>query len=104
MKKKYISMKIYIKKVSQYRLYCIALFLLTLVSCSSPLDKAYNEQTFAQDYQAIEQSGKVSQEELSYIFMYRQYILLSRSQPEPGLTYQDIIDKGKDLKAKGKTR
>lgn len=71
--------------------------LLGLYSCSSPLDKEYNDETVEQDTEAIRESEKLTDEELGLI---AGWIVKSKLQ-DKDLTnkkYSEILKEAKDFK------
>ncbi|MBL7559850.1 hypothetical protein JAO71_08550 [Olleya sp. YSTF-M6] len=73
------------------------LIVLLLISCSTPLDKKYNEANFESDAKEIKESGKLSEEEAKLMVGY---ILKAKLRGEniEGKSYNEIIQTAKDFK------
>lgn len=75
--------------------------ILMILSCSSPLDKKYNEKTLEQDAKEIKESGKLSDEDAELLIGW---ILKSKLSGEiiEGKSYSEIVKKAKDYKKEQK--
>ncbi|WP_115460578.1 hypothetical protein [Winogradskyella aurantiaca] len=73
------------------------LMLVTVISCSSPLDKKYNEDTFETDTKEIKESGNLSDEDA---LILAGWIMRSKLKSESleGKTYNEIIKEAKDYR------
>lgn len=76
-------------------LYFLAVF--TLISCSNPMNRKYDESKFEEDAKAIKESGKLNDEEAQ---MMAGWIVISKLQGKSldGKTYNDILNEAKDFK------
>lgn len=76
-------------------LYFLAVF--TLISCSNPLNRKYDESKFEEDAKEIKESGKLNEEEAK---MMAAWIVISKMQGKSldGKTYNDILEEAKDFK------
>ena len=81
--------------MNKYLLIVVLLF--GIVSCSSPLDKKYSEESFKDDTREIKKSGKLSEEDA---IVLASWILRSKLNDESleGKTYKEILDDAKDYK------
>lgn len=72
-----------------------------ILSCSSPLDKKYNESSLEQDAKEIKESGKLSDEDAELLIGW---ILKSKLNGEKidGKSYSEIIKEAKDYKKEQK--
>ncbi|MEM1336882.1 MAG: hypothetical protein AAGF96_03985 [Bacteroidota bacterium] len=77
------------------KLLSIILAFLIILSCSTPLDKKYGEETFESDIKEIKRSGKLSEEDA---LIMAGWIMRSKLQGEnlEGKTYNEIIKEAKD--------
>ncbi|MBL4745873.1 MAG: hypothetical protein JKY08_05855 [Flavobacteriaceae bacterium] len=68
-----------------------------IVSCSTPLDKKYNEDNFASDAKEIKESGNLSNDDA---LMMAGWIMKAKFSGEnlEGKTYKEIITEAKDYK------
>lgn len=74
------------------------LVLLTLMtSCSSNLDKKYNEATFAEDLKTIKDSEKLSDDDLAALALYPTAVKLRGESMKDGITYRAILDSAKRI-------
>lgn len=75
----------------------IAIIALAFSSCSGPLSKKYSPETYEDDMQAIRKSDKVDEGDMELL---AKYIIVSRlaGNDLQGKTYDDILDKIKDIK------
>jgi len=67
------------------------------ISCSSPLDKLYNERTVEQDAKEIKESGKLSDEDAKLLIGWILKSKLSGKEIE-GKSYSEIIKDAKNFK------
>jgi len=69
---------------------------LLMVACSGPLDKKYNENTFAVDGKEIKESGKISEEDVQVM---AGWIVRAKLKGESldGKTYREILEEAKDF-------
>jgi hypothetical protein len=68
-----------------------------LISCSSPMDKKYNEETAAEDLVAIKSELDSTEMKLLASSMFR---LKLQDKKLEGMTYAEILEEGKEWKAK----
>ena len=75
----------------------IVLLAILTFSCSTPLNKKYNEETFETDAKEIKESGKLSNEDA---LIMAGWIMRSKLKGEnlEGKTYNEIIEEAKDYK------
>jgi hypothetical protein len=75
----------------------IPVFLISLIACSSPLQREYSEKTFDQDMKEL--SEQIDSTEMGLIFgslMSKQM----KGETIEGITYEELLNEGKAAKAK----
>jgi len=73
------------------------LFCALIISCSTPLDKKYNEENFESDAKEIKESGKLSNDDALIMAGWIMKAKLKGDNLE-GKTYNEIINEAKDYK------
>ncbi|MEE4001525.1 hypothetical protein V1T75_14365 [Tenacibaculum sp. FZY0031] len=79
------------------KVFIVSVILLAIVSCSSPLDKKFNEERAAEDIKAVQ--SEIDSTELGMLVGSMLRLKLEGEKVE-GLTYREILEKGKRWKEK----
>lgn len=79
------------------KVFIVSVILLGIVSCSSPLDKKFNEERAAEDIKAVQ--SEIDSTEFGMLVGSMLRLKLEGEKVE-GLTYREILEKGKRWKEK----
>ena len=73
------------------KIFVVAAMAAMFVSCSSPLERKYSEETAKEDIEDIVDSGELSEEDKRKL-VGRVVLLQMRGENLEGMTYQEILD------------
>jgi hypothetical protein len=78
-------------------IFLLVLFSILIISCSTPLDKKYNEERLGDDAKEMKESGKLTEEDAQIM---AGWIVRAKLKDEylEGKTYREILEEAKDYK------